>query len=196
MKKQNRGYSLIEVLVAVSIVGLLSAIATVTYVKYKENAVLSAFVTNATNIARATVNCFSGAIQQGELSECDELSEISVRCDSCKTKQGATDPANHRRICYEMELSLGGKRYLGCVSINEEDLSFHQSIRETGGTDNIKFCYKDTPPSDPSNPNNCQTGSFDSCDTLIYPLEKCQSSCSSGFCHQSKGKCKSDGACE
>lgn len=201
--KKGEGFSLVELLAVMVLLGLLSAIATPIYLKYKKNMALNLFLTNSAKLGRATIDCFSKALQPDDISECDELTEIGLRCDSCKTQRGATDPTNHKRICYEMELSVGGNQYLSCVSIDTDALAFQQTIKGPigGSSQHIKHCYKDNPPDDPLNPNNCQTGSFDVCDTIVHPLQECQvaTDCSGvgSFCHQAQGKCDlSDGSCK
>lgn len=125
--KRYYGFSLIELLVVVGIMGTLAAVAIPAYNQYRKNAAEGAFSTTQTNIARA----FSACVAVNDFTSCDTLAEINMNCPDC-------DPAVTMRplFCVDMETDIGGETYKGCVSSNSGTGTVARTI-------NINTCYDD-----------------------------------------------------
>ena len=107
--KNNKGFSLLEVLVGVSIIGIISAIAVPTYVDYRNNAAKVASDTSAGNIAKAYKNC------RVLNTACNNLGDLSMSCPS-----GATCAAGRAAgaFCAHIHKGDAGKDdFKVCVSI-------------------------------------------------------------------------------
>ena len=75
--KSKKGFSLLEVLVAVGIIGIISAIALPRFQDYNESSALTATNTSANNIAKAYTLC------QATKTTCSSLDDISINCPIC-----------------------------------------------------------------------------------------------------------------
>ena len=197
LDKKRGGFSLIEILVVVVILGLLSAIAIPAYQGYRRNAVLSVFITNALSIGKSTINC----LIDEDRADCVTLAQVNVKCEHCTGMNGMADVVSGDNICYNMKIEVGSDEYLACVGINAWRLHIHQAIKGPIGTgvDPLKHCYSDAPVPSP-NPDGCVAGRHDSCDSLIHPLRRCtgtgQGTCSSNqVCAEAEGRCRSNGVC-
>ena len=133
--KNNRGFSLLEVLVAVAIIGIISGIAIPQFTKYRNNASKVAFNTSGTNVAKAFKNC----IILNEVTSCNTLEKIGMKCPSGATcppsKIGANSTGTH--FCAEINGRAGAKTYNVCVEIAlaNNDVSY-----KYGGTLVSKIC--------------------------------------------------------
>ncbi len=128
--KSNKGFSLVEILVAVSIIGIISAIAIPAFQDYRANASKVAGDTSIGNVARAFQNC----LVLKDISECRSLSGIGVTCADCDTSTTGD------KFCAQIEKKVGGDTFRACVDFDGADLVG----RAYGGKlfENIKLCHE------------------------------------------------------
>ena len=87
--KNNRGFSLVEVLVAVTIIGIIAGIAIPQFQDYRKQASKVAGETSVGNIERAFQNC----IVLKDFNSCNSLSDLGVACKDCTSSDdGGTPP--------------------------------------------------------------------------------------------------------
>ena len=125
--KNNKGFSLLEVLVGVSIIGIISAIAVPTFTKYRESASLTAGNTTADNIVKAYRNC----LVLNNHAQCNTLARINMTCPDCK--ELSTPHASN--FCAYYDKPIGGQDFKLCVSV-----AAGQATKTIGGA--FKVCTR------------------------------------------------------
>ena len=123
--KNNKGFSLLEVLVAVTIIGIISSVAIVKFQDYKEGTAFVVAGTSASSIARAYQACV--ALKQH--SQCNSLNRLKVNCDEC------TDGSTANKFCVNYEKEIGNDTFNLCVAVDND------IITTTAGGD-FKLCHK------------------------------------------------------
>ena len=128
--KNKRGFTLMEVLVAVSIIGIISAIAFPQFQDYRKQAGKTAGDTSINNIERAFQNC----VVLKKVSDCQSLSGLGVACKGCKAN------VNGDNFCVHIERTAGGDKFRACVDFDGGALVG----RAYGGSlfEDIKICHE------------------------------------------------------
>ena len=134
-KLSNRGFSLIEVLVAVSIIGVISAIAIPQFTDQRKNAARVATQTSAGNIAKAFKNC----VVLGTFADCDTLGELKITCPVGATCDSGGATPNFCAHIHKGK-AADGNDFNVCVSVNN---STGAEIQVWGGTllKDDSICY-------------------------------------------------------
>ena len=192
--KSTKGFSLLEVLIAVGIIAIISAIAVPQYTANKKEAAKVAGDTSINNIEKAYKHC----IALGSHGDCDTLSEIKVSCQECSESvdSGGT------KFCAHIEKTSGGA-FRACIEFE----SGKTVGRSYGGSllEDINICHDDVTGCTDTNKNkkypqkgaktcvnatDCQKGTFTcagspavtaSCD----PINTAGGKCVSGACTRS-----------
>ncbi len=195
----QKGFSLLEVLVAVSIIGVISAIAIPQFKNYKDNAAKVAADTSGSNIVKAVQNCL---VLNG-IDACDTLGEVGISCPSGASCIMATDSATPKtKLCSHIHTTSGSSTFNVCVELN---LTNNTPSRKYGGTLLKNIChftvtgctntaqnkeYSESPVKTCTQDNQCTGGAF-TCDTqggsAVIGTRKCKPSghtgtCASGAC--------------
>ncbi len=110
--KNKKGFSLLEVLIAVAIIGIISAIAIPQFADQRTKAAKVASDTSAGNIAKAFQNC----VVLNSFANCDSLADLKVSCpggSSCVS--GGASPT----FCAHLKRGTPNQDDFNvCVSVN------------------------------------------------------------------------------
>lgn len=127
--KNKKGFSLMEVLVAVGIISIISAIAVPQFNNNRKQAAQVAGEVSVSNVLKAYNSC----VALNSFSNCNSLSALNVTCPDCHSETDGTS-----KFCAHIEKSIGADTFTACVSIDGNTVS-----RTYGGTlmDNKKVCH-------------------------------------------------------
>ena len=126
--KNNKGLSLIEIMVVVGIIAVVAGIAIPQFNQYKKSAGYTALDASLTNVARAHNVCL--ATQQ--FSSCNDLEKIKISVTG-NVNKGGTSP----KFCADIDTEIGGETIKACVSVDSSE----GTVTKTA---NRQFCFKDT----------------------------------------------------
>ena len=195
--KNKKGFSLVEVLVAVSIIGIISAIAVPQFQDYREQASKTAGDTSIGNIERAFQNC----IVLKEFEQCDSLDDLGVTCADCTDSQD--NPTSPTKFCAAINKTIGGDSFKVCAQFEGSA----RTAKSYGGSlfKDIKVCatavtgctntalninHIQSGAKECTLDSQCTAGSFtcDSAGGTAVPTAKCATvnvtggTCASGVC--------------
>ena len=130
--KNKKGFSLVEVLVAVSIIGIIGAIAYPQFQDYRANASKVAGDTSIGNIERAFLNC----IVLKDFAQCDSLSDLGVACADCSDSVDSN--SSPTKFCAAIKKKIGGDEFKVCAQFEGSK----RTAKSYGGSlfANIKVC--------------------------------------------------------
>ena len=191
--KNNKGFSLLEVLVGVSIIGIISAIAVPTYQNYTKEASKTAANTTISNIAKSYTSC----LILKPFAQCNDLPKIGISCSDCDSGASTSAP---NIFCGMITKNVAGEDFKACVSISGT------AVTKTYGGILNKIChvtYSETSSSDCSNAGHTlgeSALSSSSCDTktdcpaddttsACKSVHDCKSPTTAGDCAPSTGLC-------
>ena len=114
-KRAPAGFSLIELLVVVAIIGILSAVAIPAFQKYQKQAEVGVVKASLNTIGKGTAGCLTLSGRDG----CDTFGEINVNCGDGMTACVADHGTSPAPLCFEVSKpNTTMATTQGCVSIN------------------------------------------------------------------------------
>ena len=200
--KNNKGFSLLEVMVVVGIIGILTSVAVPAYNNYRDTAGRATLSASLANVEKAYLACM--AVGSGT---CDTLSSIGLSsCPGCtlQDNSGFGTSVGDPDFCLFKEQKIGSNIYKGCVSIEEQEgrtsKTFGVYKKSADNTVTLvsdkKFCYCDGGTAAP----DVRTLK-DGVATLCMSTSNCGTACAgitgiATLCEATQGVCTGAGLCQ
>lgn len=195
--KNKKGFSLLEVLIAVGIIGIIGAIAYPSFEEYRNNAARVASDTSATNVVKAFRNCI---ILNG-FSQCDTRAKLKINCPGGSTCSEGKDVTNGK-MCVGISRGSAGNDFKVCVSVGSdgsESRTYGGSLltstvcHRTGTNLPSKTCAASDRSEKPYNINTACTSTTDC--TAPADTTNCTFTVSACKIPTTNGTCQSNGIC-
>lgn len=192
MFKNNKGFSLLEVMVVVGIIGILTGIALPAYNGYRDDAGKGALFASLN-----AINTAYNACQAVGSGDCDTYADLNI-----SNTEGFAEPVIPAgKFCVSKDEKVGGNIYKGCVSVDTNTglgtktlgyykISGGNEVKRTD--DKASYCYCDN-----AGTKSLMGGTPKSC-TQATITAKCNSCTGGGVtpvCESRDGKCNSNGEC-
>ena len=199
--KSKKGFSLLEVLIAVAIIGIISAIAIPQFADQRKNAAQVASDTSASNIAKAFQNC----VVLNTFGSCDSLAKLKVTCPAGSI---CTSGGNSPTFCADLKRGTAGQDDFNvCVSVNANTGTINRTYG--GALIGEAVCHTTATDSNPTSANcvsavgtvnvtstKCPNGNSDCSSLAVTPgsgvcgkTVSCKIPTTAGTCDNSGGTC-------
>ena len=152
--KSKRGFTLMEVLVAVGIIAIISAIAVPQMTANKKRAAVVVGDTSISNIMRAYNQC----VALNSADQCKSLEQLEVTCPDCESKHTTANG-----FCAHIKKKVGDEHFAACVQIKGSRIT-----RSYGGglISDKKICHKTVTQ---STDGSCKAKPK----SALYPMKTC-----------------------
>ena len=187
---REKGFSISEIVVAVGIMGIITSVATMSYLEYLQQGHITALEQNARSFFKATEVCLITNATE-DLSKCQDANALKFVCDGCTIKYnpGSTTVGTVKyadRAGVIMSTSSGDCNV--CAEYRPAAISYMQK-RTTLTCLDVKFCTASTTRTQKFNWNTNTWDTIPSYNTyrLRMPYKKCSSNsdCETGeACHK------------